>query len=76
MTTLAVDDELYRLAREAAAAQGRTVDEFVGSVLREALSPPRLQQTVRNGLPVMVLSTSVPRIDPAKIRRQLEEDGF
>jgi hypothetical protein len=76
MTTLAVDDELYRLAREAAAAQGETVDEFVGNVLRQALASPRLRETVRNGLPVMVVSGPTSTIDPARIRRCLEEEGF
>jgi hypothetical protein len=38
MSTLTVDDELYRQATEAAVAQGQTVDEFVGEALRQALS--------------------------------------
>ena len=75
MTTLALDDELYRLAREAATAEGKTVDEFVGRLLREALTPTRLRKTMRNGLPVMVPSESTPLIDPDRIRRSLE-DGF
>ena len=35
---LTVDDELYQRATEAAATQGKTVDEFVGEALRKALS--------------------------------------
>lgn len=76
VTTLALDDEVYQLARVAAAAEGKTVDEFVGRVLRDALAPPRMQQSVRNGLPVMVPGSPVPLIDPEKVRSQLEEDGF
>jgi hypothetical protein len=76
MTTLAVDDNLYELACEAARAQGKTVNAFVADVLREALSAPQLQQTTRNGLPVMVVNGSGFTIDPRKVRRSLEEDGF
>jgi hypothetical protein len=32
--------------------------------------------TFRNGLPVMIVSNGTPRIDPAKVRQCLEEEGF
>jgi hypothetical protein len=76
MSTLTVDDELYQRATEVAAAQGKTVDEFVGEALRKALSIVGVRRTVRNGLPVMVVSDDTPRIDPAKVRQYLEEEGF
>ena len=76
MSTLTVDDELYQRAIEAAAAQGKTVDEFVREALRKALSMVGVQRTIRNGLPVMVVSDDTPPIDPAKVRRCLEEEGF
>ena len=71
-----IDDELYQRATEAAAAQGKTVDEFVGEALRKALSMVGVRRTVRNGLPVMVVSNDTPIIDPAKVRQCLEEEGF
>ena len=76
MSTLTVDDELYLRATEAAAAQGKTVDEFVGEALRKALAIIGIRRTVRNGLPVMVVSDDTPLIDPAKVRQCLEEEGF
>ena len=76
MSTLTVDEALYQQASEAAAAQGKTVDEFVNEALRKALSRLGIRRTVRNGLPVMVASDDTPPIDPAKIRRCLEEEGF
>ena len=76
MTTLTVDDDLYQRAKEAAAAQGKTVDEFVGEALRHALSVVGVWHAVRNGLPVMVVSPDTPPIDPGKVRRCLEEEGF
>jgi Arc/MetJ family transcription regulator len=76
MSMLTVDDELYQRATEAAVAQGKTVDEFVGEALRRALSMVGVRRTVRNGLPVMLVSNDTPRIDPAKVRHCLEEEGF
>ena len=76
MSTLTIDDELYQRATEADAAQGKTVGEFVGEALRKALSMVGVRHTVRNGLPVMIVSDDTPRIDPGKVRQCLEEEGF
>ena len=75
MSTVTIDDTLYQQAQEATAAQGKTVNEFVGEALRKALSMVGVRRTVRNGLPVMVVSNDTPTIDPAKIRQYLEEEG-
>jgi hypothetical protein len=76
MATLALSDDLYERASQAAAAQGATVDEFVGETLRRALSKCSVRQTVRNGLPVMVVSETVPTIDMDRVRQEIEEEGF
>ena len=77
MTTLTIDDELGHLANRAAAAQGKTLDEFVDETLRQALwKPPGIRRTVRSGIPVMLVSEDTPAVDPKKIRRCLEEEGF
>ena len=76
MSTLTVDDELYQRALEAAAAQGKTVDAFVDEALRQALAMVGVRRTVRNRLPVMVVSHETPAIDPAKVRQYLEEEGW
>jgi len=76
VSTFMVDDELYQRATEAAAAQRKTVDEFVGEALRKVLSMVGVRRTVRNGLPVMLVSDDTPLIDSAKVRRCLEEEGF
>jgi hypothetical protein len=67
---------LYQRAAEAAAAQGKTVDEFVDEALRKVLSTVGARRTVRNGLPVMGVSDGTPCIYPAKVRQCLEEEGF
>ena len=76
MPSLTVDAELYQQATEAAAAQGKSVDKFVDEALRQALSRVDVRRTVRNGLPVMVVSGDIPAIDPVKVRQSLEEEGF
>ncbi len=76
MPRLTVDAELYQQAKEAAAALGKTVDRFVDEALRQALSRVGVRRTVRNGLPVMVVSSDIPAIDPATVRQCLEEEGF
>jgi hypothetical protein len=76
MSTFTADDELYQRAIEVAAAQGKTVDEFVGEALRKALSMVGVRRRVCDGLPVMAVSDDTPRIDPAKVRQCLEEEGF
>jgi len=76
MSTLTIDDELYQRALEAAAVQGKTVDAFVTEALRHALAIVGVRRIVRNGLPVMVMSSDTPAIDPAKVRQYLEEEGF
>jgi len=75
MTALLVDDELYELASKAAAAQGRTVEDFVCVMLREALSHDPVMRSSRNGLPVMLVGDGTRPIDPERVRRCLEEEG-
>ena len=75
MSTLTVADDLYQQASEAAAAQGKTVDEFASESLRKALSAVSIRMTVRNGLPVIVVSADTPMIDPVRVRQHLGEEG-
>ncbi len=81
MSTVTVDDQLYRRTIEVAKAQGKTVDEFVSDALRQVVGQSPAQAAVvrgsnRNGLPVMVVSNTVPAIDPRKVRELMEEEGF
>lgn len=73
MPNITIDAALYQQATAAAAAQGTSVEKFVDEALRQALSRVGVRRTVRNGLPVMVVSGDIPAIDPAKVRQCLEE---
>jgi hypothetical protein len=81
MSTVIVDDQLYRRTIEMANAQGKTVEEFVSDALRQVVDQtvPRaavVRRSSRNGLPVMVVSDTVPAVDPQKVRKSIEEEGF
>lgn len=75
MTTLMIDEELGRQAGQAAAAQGKTLDEFVHDVLSQAISGPTIIRKQRNGLPVIEVNPPTP-IDPQVISRSLAEESF
>jgi hypothetical protein len=75
--TLTIDDELGRLAGEAARARGKTLEEFTGEALRRMISENGgLRRIMRNGIPVMLVADEQAVIDPDKIRRCLEEAGL
>ena len=76
MSMLTVDDELYQRATEATAAQGKTVDELVDEALRKALSMVGVRCTVRNGLPVMLVSDNTPPSIPPKCASTWRRRGF
>ncbi len=75
-TTLNLNDQLYERAREAASAQGKSVDEFVGEALVKALSNSSVRRIVRNGLPVMAFGDNAPALDVDKVRQLIEDEGF
>ncbi len=77
MATVTIDDELGRLLTRVASARGKTLEQFADEALRRVISENRgVHRTVRNGLPVMVVSDERAIIDPDKLRRSLEEEGL
>jgi len=76
MSSLNVDTKLLQETKAVAAAQGKTVEEFVEEALRQAVRSVVPQQTLRNGLPIVIVNGSAPAIDPLKVRQSIEEDGF
>jgi len=78
MSTVNVNDELFQQTIALAAAQGKTVDEFVSDTLRRAVGQAVPQSVVvrrstRNELPVMLVNGTAPAIDPRKVRESIEE---
>jgi hypothetical protein len=75
MTTLMIDGELERLAKQVAAENGKTLQEFVSDVLRKAVGSRTIVRKERNGIPVVEMCPST-TIDPAHVRQAIEEEGF
>ena len=75
MTTIQIDDGLSQEAARAAAAQGKSLEEFASDALRQAVTGAVVRWTTRNGLPVI---DSIPPavIDPEAISVLLQEEGF
>jgi hypothetical protein len=75
MTTVLISDELGNKARQAAAAQGKSLDQFVSETLQGAIDQPAVRLEFRNGLPVVHIPFAQP-IDPLVVRNLIEEEGF
>jgi hypothetical protein len=75
MTTVSIDDDLGRQVGQLAAAQGKSLDQFVHEVLRRTVDAGGVSISMRNGIPVIHVDPPV-RIDPDAIKRELEEHGF
>ena len=81
MSSVHVDEQLFQQTVAIAAAQGKTVDQFVGETLQQVVGQAVPQAVVvrrstRNGLPVMIVNGTVAAINPDKVRKSIEEDGF
>jgi hypothetical protein len=75
MTTVMIDDELGKRAKQAAQAQGKSLDQFVSETLEVAIDRPAVRLEFQNGLPVVHVPSAKP-IDPQVIRNLIEEEGF
>lgn len=76
MASVLIEDELCRRAKAAAEANGETLEYFVAEALRTAvLSTNTAQKTYRNGLPTYHVVGDWDGIDPAAVRREIEENG-
>lgn len=77
VATVTLDDDLSRRVNAAAAAaDGKTLDEFVGDVLRSAVNSTRaVRKSYRNGIPVLHVVGQWSGIDPDKVRRSIKEEG-
>jgi hypothetical protein len=70
--TLTLDDDLYRAAASAAAAQAVPVDEFVAELVRRAVQSPRVIRE-KNGLPVVDVGPNAKPITSDDVRRAEDE---
>jgi hypothetical protein len=52
-TTLDIDDEVLRAAKELAALQGSTAGKVLSELARKALRPADTKKSERNGVPLL-----------------------
>jgi hypothetical protein len=72
-TTINIDDDLLHAARELAAIQNKTLGEVISLLVRRALTPPELEGSSRNGIPLLPARTGTPRVTSELVRELLEE---
>ena len=71
-TTLQIDDDVLRLAKDIASAEGRTVGEVVSRLARRGASPqPR---TTTDHFPTFHVAADAPAITPAMVHRALDDE--
>ncbi len=71
-TTLNIDDDLLRVARELAAERGESVGTVVSQLMREALTKQE-RYFERNGLPVFEVREGARALTPEDIRSAEDE---
>ena len=72
-TTLAIDDDILAAAKEMAATQRKSVGEVISSLARTALRPVPSPLSTRNGVPLLAVRPSAPRVT-SELVRQLQEE--
>ncbi len=76
-TSLTIDNSLYETAVAVATSRGQTLDEFAAEALQAAIAGTSERQiVVRDGLPCVQPPAGTPHIDPAQVRRLVEEGVF
>lgn len=72
-TTVNIDDDVLRAARELANLSGKTLGEVLSDLARTALVKPGEKATVRNGVPLLRPSAEAGVVTSEDIDRLLEE---
>jgi negative regulator of replication initiation len=66
-TTISIDDDAFRLAKQYAASRSLALGKAVSELLRRAFTMPRPTRTV-NGLQVFDLPAESPRVTMKKVQ--------
>ena len=68
-TTLDIDDDVLRAAKEIAELQRKTAGQVVSELLRKALHPTPRSLHVRNGVPLLTRRPSAPVLTMALVNQ-------
>lgn len=72
-TTLAIDDDVLRAAKEMAATQQKSVGEVISALARKALRPSEPSRKTRNGVPLLPVNPNTPRVTSELVHQLREE---
>lgn len=72
-TTLALDDDVLRAARDIARARGRSLGEVISALARQSLRPSGSRPKQRNGVPLLPIQPHALPVTPELIRTLDEE---
>ena len=72
-TTLHIDDDVYRAAKNIAEAEGKSVGEVLSSLARKGLAPGNYA-TDEEGVPAFMVSDNAAPLTMQMVKKALEED--
>jgi hypothetical protein len=72
-TTVNLDDDVLRAAKELAALSGQTLGEVLTHLVRSALDPERDDLSERNGVPLLAPKADARMVTSDDIARLLDE---
>jgi hypothetical protein len=72
-TTLAIDDDVLAAAKELAAKEQKSVGEVISAFARSGMRPINTKRRTRNGIPLLAVRSSAPRVT-SELVRQLQEE--
>lgn len=71
-TTLAIDDDVLKEARQIAASEGRSLGAVISALARRALAPTPMR--VDAGFPTFDVEVDAPAITAATVARALDDE--
>jgi len=72
-TTLHLDDDVYRAAKEIAEAERRSIGAVLSSLARKGLAP-RDYATDEEGIPTFIISENAAPMTPRMVKEALEDE--
>jgi len=72
-TTLRIDEDVLRVARSLARAEGRTVGQVVSDLARKGLRPSPPRRRGRSGLPTFDVPADAEVLTPEMVKEALED---
>ena len=73
-TTVNLDDDVLRTAKELARLSGRTLGEVLSDLVRQALSSPSEAPLVRNGVPILSPTEDARLVTPEDVAYLIDDD--